>query len=311
MPLEPWQLFWAKTDRDTRGADEHDAEWTRPLWAHLLDVGHTALLLWERVVPDGLRRQAAASLGLTDREAGSWLAFWIGLHDLGKAIPSFQFQDPNAAYLRRMRADGFTLEPGSLTASSRLHHGHATIAILSRDLTGGDPDAPLQFKESLGAFVGFHHGRLLDRTAWRRHALSDAVLGGPHWAHAQGVLLRAVYAAWAERYGLTAPRCEPEPAPAWLLGLAGWATLGRRRRGKDSPDLVVQKPEVQVNGLILTASLKKEPSGVVRSTGTVTGSEIVFGIARLASGKGTATIRSVPDAEAPTNIPLPPPARPN
>ena len=76
-------------------------------------------------------------------------------------------------------------------------------------------------------------------------------------------------------------------------------------------NLVVQKPEVQVNGLILTASLKKEPSGVVRSTGTVTGSEIVFGIARLASGKGTATIRSVPDAEAPTNIPLPPPARPN
>ena len=225
MPLEPWQLYWAKTDRDTRGTDEHDAEWTRPLWAHLLDVGHTALLLWERVVPDGLRRQAAASLGLTDREAGSWLAFWIGLHDLGKASPSFQFQDPNAAYLRRMRADGFTLEPGALTASSRLHHGHATIAILSRDLTGGDPDAPLRFKESLGAFVGFHHGRLLDRTAWRRHALSDAVLGGPHWAHAQGVLLSAVYAAWAERYGLTAPRCEPEPAPAWLLGLAGWATL--------------------------------------------------------------------------------------
>ncbi len=75
-------------------------------------------------------------------------------------------------------------------------------------------------------------------------------------------------------------------------------------------NLVVEKPEVQVNGLILTASLKREPSGIVRSTGTVTGSEIVFGISRLASGKGTATIRSVPEGEAPTDIPPPPAAAP-
>ena len=39
------------------------------------------------------------------------------------------------------------------------------------------------------------------------------------------MLLCAVYAAWAERYGLTAPRCGPEPALAWLLGPAAWATL--------------------------------------------------------------------------------------
>lgn len=76
-------------------------------------------------------------------------------------------------------------------------------------------------------------------------------------------------------------------------------------------NLVVQKPEVQVNGLILTAALKREPSGIVRSTGTVTGSEIVFGIARLSSGKGTATIRSVPDNEAPTDIPPPPKVAPS
>lgn len=73
-------------------------------------------------------------------------------------------------------------------------------------------------------------------------------------------------------------------------------------------NLVVQKPEVQVNGLILTAAFKKEPNGTVRSTGTVTGSEIVFGSARLASGRGTATIRTVPAAEAPKDIPPPPPA---
>ncbi len=78
--------------------------------------------------------------------------------------------------------------------------------------------------------------------------------------------------------------------------------------GSAPANLVVQKPEVQVNGLILTASFKKEANGTVRSTGTVTGSEIVFGSARLSSGRGTATIRSVPAAEAPKDIPPPPPA---
>ncbi|MBK8217445.1 MAG: hypothetical protein IPK71_27275 [Myxococcales bacterium] len=76
-------------------------------------------------------------------------------------------------------------------------------------------------------------------------------------------------------------------------------------------NLVVQKPEVQVNGLILTASFKKDAQGIVRSTGTVTGSEIVFGIARLASGKGTASIRLVPESEAPKDIPPPPAAAPS
>ncbi|MFO0643765.1 MAG: hypothetical protein U0183_31350 [Polyangiaceae bacterium] len=76
-------------------------------------------------------------------------------------------------------------------------------------------------------------------------------------------------------------------------------------------NLVVEKPEVQVNGLVLTASFKKDAQGIVRSTGTVTGSEIVFGIARLSSGKGTASIRLVPEAEAPKDIPPPPPAAPS
>ncbi|HRG96804.1 MAG TPA: hypothetical protein PLR99_11180 [Polyangiaceae bacterium] len=73
-------------------------------------------------------------------------------------------------------------------------------------------------------------------------------------------------------------------------------------------NLVVEKPEVQVNGLILTAAFKKEPNGTVRSTGTVTGSEIVFGSQRLSSGRGTATIRTVPADEAPKDIPPAPPA---
>ncbi len=223
VPLESWQLFWAKTDRDARGTDAHDDTWTRPLWAHLLDVGHTALLLWECRVPATIKRQAAGALGMSEDEAGSWLSFWIGLHDLGKAIPSFQFQDPGAAYLRRMKADGFTLRPGPVT--NPVHHGHATIGIVCRDLLRGDPDAPPAFRETLAAFIGFHHGRLLSLNEWRRLAASDARLGGSDWAHAQTQLLHAVHAAWDERYGLARLTAVVPPTPPWLLGLAGWATL--------------------------------------------------------------------------------------
>ena len=217
---DTWRLFWAKTDRDRRETERYDPEWTRPLWAHLLDVAHVALALWERVVPDALRRRAAADLGLSEREAGVWLSLWIGLHDLGKATPSFQFQDPGAPYLARMRRHGFTLTG----ASERIHHGHATIGILVREWL--DEGGPLDFRESLGAFIGFHHGRLIPKRRWREMAhVRPEQLGGPDWREQQGHLLRAVHDAWAERYGLVPPTQTPDGTPDWLLGLAGWATL--------------------------------------------------------------------------------------
>ena len=220
--LPNWQLLWAKSDRDNRDRDGYDPAWTRPLWAHLLDVGHTALLLWERTVPDALRRQASGALGITEKETGVWLSFWIGLHDLGKAIPSFQFQDPGAKYLQRMQREGFSLRPPE--ACTPVHHGHASIAILARELDAGE-DGRTTFKESLAAFVGFHHGRLSDVTTWRGYAADATVLGGSHWRQAQGQLTRELYALWDARYGLAQPSREPERVPDWLLGLAGWATL--------------------------------------------------------------------------------------
>lgn len=226
MPLEPWQLFWAKTDRDRRTKEDYDPMWTRPLWAHLLDVGHVAWLLWERVVPDGFRRRAAAALGMTDEQAGGWLSFWIGLHDLGKAIPSFQFQDEHAPYLERMREQGFTLRPPAGMPEKGPHHGHATIAILYRELTrSAEADGLPSFKESLAAFVGFHHGRLLDLEQWRKLVSEETTLGGEDWKRAQRALLHAVHTAWAGRYGLATPAPDLERVPDWLLGLAGWATL--------------------------------------------------------------------------------------
>ena len=221
-PTPPaWRLFWAKTARENRDSPDYDETWTRPLWAHLLDVGHTALLLWERAVPAPLRRAAADHLGLDETGAGHALSLQVGLHDWGKATPSFQ---------EGHRPTRDALEGAGLTVQvyDRVHHGHATIALLHQhhEASGVEP-VDRAFWTHFGAFVGFHHGWLCSRDEWERYARSGEVLGKEYqgWSAAQADLHREVTAAWRRRYPHPAPpRPVAGPLPDWLLGLAGWAT---------------------------------------------------------------------------------------
>ncbi|WP_435843917.1 CRISPR-associated helicase Cas3' [Streptomyces fructofermentans] len=75
---------WAKHDRDSDG-------WM-PLWRHMEDSAAVAGLLWDEWLPASVRRVVAASLpgGAADGRA---LAVWLaGVHDIGKATPSFACQ---------------------------------------------------------------------------------------------------------------------------------------------------------------------------------------------------------------------------
>ena len=209
-----WQLFWAKTDRENP-----DSDWTRPLWAHLLDVAHTALLLWERFVPDSFRARLAGDLGLPEKETGYLLSWWIGLHDIGKAIPTFQaLHEPSQ---KRLEQDGGL----SFRFTKRRHHGYASIAILYQWLQRQQhPYA--SFFEHVAAFVGFHHGRLYPQDGWRDDETNVSILGDEAWNEARFALLEAVQHAWFQRYPVDGqPAFTDEQRPSWLLGFAGWATL--------------------------------------------------------------------------------------
>ena len=74
-------LLWAKTGPEDR---------THPLICHLVDVGQVGRALWKEALGQGLRRHMATSLGLGEDDAARVIAFWIALHDLGKASPAFQ-----------------------------------------------------------------------------------------------------------------------------------------------------------------------------------------------------------------------------
>ena len=212
-----WRLFWAKSDYDRslgRGP-----EWTHPLWAHLLDVAHTALLLWERDVPDALRRAAADALALPEREAGHLLSLHIGLHDWGKATPSFSDRHPSSWAALTARG----LDHGAADAQ---RHELSTIALVHRQRQGEGAGRG-DFWTHLGAFVGFHHGWLYAERGWRKASREAGSLGASAaWAGPQADLHREVAAAWRRRYPWAdPPRVPAESPPDWLLGLAGWATF--------------------------------------------------------------------------------------
>lgn len=224
--MEPWRLFWAKTNREQ--LEGLPADWTHPLWAHLLDVGSAAQVLWEKFLPPVLKQKMAAGLGMEEAAAGCFLSIWIGLHDLGKGIPSFQGM-PGAAPLivAALAAQDLSIHPDA----NRLHHGHASIAIVHNWLR--DRGLPLNtLLDAAAACVGIHHGKLCGSEVWKSVAgdqKATAALGGATWRQAQGELAEAVFTAW----GATWPASDQCPTintlsgtwPDWLMAFAGWTTL--------------------------------------------------------------------------------------
>ena len=259
--MPPWRLFWAKTNREE--LPDLPADWTHPLWAHLIDVGSAAQVLWEQFLPAVLKQKMAAALGLDDAAAGRFLSVWIGLHDLGKGIPSFQGM-PGAApqVVEKLAAAGLDIHP----TANRLHHGHASIAIIWNWLRGRR--LPLNtLLDAAAACVGIHHGKLChlaDIKSIAANQAPQAVLGNDAWRQAQQELAEAVFTAWGATWP-AADRCPTlntlfTPWPDWLMAFAGWATLADWLGSMQSCyDLTVQA------GDDLAAYLPKSRAGAERA----------------------------------------------
>ncbi len=70
--------------------DDGTAAPTLPLINHLLDVYSAALHLWAKILPESLKNLIATDLDLSIEQSGEILAYFAGLHDLGKASDYFQ-----------------------------------------------------------------------------------------------------------------------------------------------------------------------------------------------------------------------------
>jgi CRISPR-associated endonuclease/helicase Cas3 len=137
--------FWAKTDKADNFREK--ARW-HSLVFHMIDVAAVTEGLWQGVLERQFRREIALRLGLGEEEAGKWLAFWAGLHDLGKASPAFQGKWPIG--WERLE-DGLRKKP---PPRNPLPHGILTAIFIPDLLKEKFPTFPTSLADKLGRALG-------------------------------------------------------------------------------------------------------------------------------------------------------------
>lgn len=191
--IEPYRLLWAKADRKTGGIHR--------LVYHMIDVGLTAQLLWERCLHPQLKQDFADWLHVTVEQASRLVAFSAGLHDLGKGGPGFQDhprmpQPLKNRIMPELRAAGFSFVENRPLRDQRTRHevistwclrpvdGERLLSILG--------NLPSELASQLAQALGGHHG------AWPRPDLFSLVqpntadTGGLEWTDARAELVKVM-----------------------------------------------------------------------------------------------------------------------
>jgi len=145
MEAPRYQLLWAKTSRDRR--------YTHPLICHLIDVGQVALALWNQVLAEGFRQQMAAALELDVEACGRGLAFWVALHDLGKACPGFQRKYEQG---EKVLAEAGFCFPMQISKDPCYHATVTTVTLAS--LLMEETMIPKRLARKIAQALGGHHG---------------------------------------------------------------------------------------------------------------------------------------------------------
>ena len=191
------------------------------LW-HLIDAAAIAGCLWDLYLSESQRSLISVGLGVSATHARALVAFWAGLHDIGKITPGFQCQDP-AAYAPLRDDPEF---PPAIATVPRLRHDMASqlVGVEQFRELGHDSGSGGTFNGCYRAaqLLGGHHGWFessADRTVRR---LSGALgpLGQAGWRSQRAAHFAAVY----EAVGRPAPPAIASP-PEQMLGAAVASTL--------------------------------------------------------------------------------------
>lgn len=190
--------LWAKSG-DEQG---------HPLLAHMLDVAAVAEAILE-LEPATTHQHLATQFGLPVIAAPRWLATFVGLHDVGKAIAGFQAKWPQGQALAK--AQGLTFVSSQL---SHDRHDWASTAILEAWLPA-QTGAEFFWCQQVAEAVGAHHGYPL-----RQKDIETGLPAreGSDWQRTRQALLDAYWAVLAPSGTITAEELVL-PAINWLAGL--------------------------------------------------------------------------------------------
>ena len=208
-----YRALWAKTRKSLQSSEEPHFH---PLLFHLMDVAAVTECLWQAVLGRQLRKDISARLGLQAEQAGKWLAFWAGLHDLGKASPAFQGQwkfgwgHLNPALRKRK------------LPNRPIRHDVLTAAFVPKLLTERSPDLPSALADRLGRTLGGHHGNFPRSGDLEAINGNKDQRGGGKWDEVRLALLRLFAGQFhLEEAGL--PR--DDPGHGFFMLLAGLVSV--------------------------------------------------------------------------------------
>lgn len=208
--VKPYMYFWAKADRK-------DPSKLHRLPYHLLDVGHTALRMWNKAIDAESKRQFCKWLNCDEETAGQTLAFLISLHDLGKASPVFQIQVEAAA--REVAKVGFGFPKNKL--SNPMAHGTVS-AIALKELLQSELCLSKQDAMFLAQAVGGHHGVWIHPADWQTACPDNT--GGAEWESARKELLQAMKGIFNPKTAFELPQDKKE-RNAFLTLFSGFASI--------------------------------------------------------------------------------------
>ena len=125
-----------------------------PLLFHMLDVAIVTRQLWEKSLHSGARHLFAEQLHLSESEAATWISFWSGLHDIGKASPVFQRKSEVVKH--QLESIGFVFE----SHVTDIPHGVITAYVFPDLVVSASPNQkfPGDMAQFIGLAIGGHHG---------------------------------------------------------------------------------------------------------------------------------------------------------
>lgn len=183
LPLNsPTRYLWAKTDRYNH--QDYD---THPLICHLVDVAQVIGALWDCALPAATRRFFADTLKTDELTVRRWLAFWAGLHDIGKATVVFQSscqEKYRQQVLTILRKKGFDFP--RISASPHQHGDMSTVILTELFQTQLGWDRRMARK--VAAAVGGHHGAWPPNSTFGSIKRSTDQLGQGIWVEARSTL---------------------------------------------------------------------------------------------------------------------------
>ena len=199
-------VLWGKSDHGS-GANL--------LLQHLLDTAAVAECLWDHYLSDGLRRSLDRIAGGTGG-GRQLLAFLCGVHDLGKATPAFQAQQPDLA--QAVWAAGLQVEGLPPRAARTWRHEVSGAKALLDAMTGAGWPRPQ--RSWVWPVIAGHHGRFPAKAALGVPPSRGPAHGDARWHQVrQGVIGRVVQAVGAN--GLDALCPEAVPSRSVQLTISG------------------------------------------------------------------------------------------